>query len=873
MSSTLSIQQLEAQLVTLKSQGDWVGLASTYEALCHADVALEQRLFYAWERSELLATHLADVPQALDMLTEAALWGGPLHVIEARIEELRSLHESATLNHHTASCLERLLTQLPQLSTEDRGLLNARRQALGAPSIEDEGASFEPIEAPLESLSEGSLSGLESIDAPIGEIDLEAQDTAFREDDPIGALWSELTREDAVETNPMGFLSDLEALCELHELNAQEQARVEPLLWQAASARAQWRLWVKLYQRALYSEQALVGRDATERARRAFTLGVVLQDELNETPSAVERFQEVLELFPNHQEVFERARVLLQQQRRWGELTELIKRFVPHATSAELRFELNLALGDVYREQIKSIPKAVAAWFEALEAIPESRQVFVRLLEVYQETEKWGAAVKVLKQLSRLDPEPEKRAFYTYTMGLIQRDRLGDSYLAVRRFDEALDVHPPFLKAFQAIEDTLSGSDDHARRDRYYRKMLVRAVEHQLDASLIAELGRQLGKMNLYELGLKAEATRAYEVVLSYEPADDEAHRGLIAVKLQEGAPLEATKIAFQWVRRAPTHVDAYKALYDCAYQAGRLDWAWCVANVLRSLGDDHPERAEFIEQARAQIGSRLTRPLSEQEWRLLAWTGLDETWGVVIGASAQVLAGPLQIKPKLYQSHVKRGLVDCGEASTFGRIAQYLSTSLGLALPKIWSGGLKSPGSIGVVSFGELGMYLSDELLATQSLEVAVARLSYGLYLAQAERWMAGYGLCHEPLEERLGRLRSLGEAHLALLGREGVSPEAQKMLGALKGLSPELLTALKQTSPVGDLDRWLRGVEQSAYRVALLMSCDLKSVIELMRAEPSISGDSFEARLYKLLLFAVSPPYIELRSNLGLSYQAQLY
>jgi hypothetical protein len=61
---------------------------------------------------------------------------------------------------------------------------------------------------------------------------------------------------------------------------------------------------------------------------------------------------------------------------------------------------------------------------------------------------------------------------------------------------------------------------------------------------------------------------------------------------------------------------------------------------------------------------------------------------------------------------------------------------------------------------------------------------------------------------------------------------------------------------APLTEPLKWLKGIEQTAYRVALLMSGDLTATVELIQRAPSLSGEPFESRLYKLLLFAVSPP-----------------
>ena len=74
---------------------------------------------------------------------------------------------------------------------------------------------------------------------------------------------------------------------------------------------------------------------------------------------------------------------------------------------------------------------------QALELNPDSKQIFVRLVEIYQKNNKWDASIKVLRKLATLEADQTKAAFHMYSVGLIQKDHLKDHYLAVS-FDEAL---------------------------------------------------------------------------------------------------------------------------------------------------------------------------------------------------------------------------------------------------------------------------------------------------------------------------------------------------------------------------------------------------------------------------------------------------
>ncbi|MBM4291856.1 MAG: hypothetical protein FJ138_10760, partial [Deltaproteobacteria bacterium] len=89
--------ELEEQARALRERGAWEEVEALYENLCHLAPSIEQRLFYAWERAEVLAERLEAPVAAIHVLREAQLTGGPLGVISLRVEQIRLSRASTPL--------------------------------------------------------------------------------------------------------------------------------------------------------------------------------------------------------------------------------------------------------------------------------------------------------------------------------------------------------------------------------------------------------------------------------------------------------------------------------------------------------------------------------------------------------------------------------------------------------------------------------------------------------------------------------------------------------------------------------------------------------------------------------------------------------
>ena len=855
--------QLNAEITRLKTTRHWRGLDELYKTASEGSLELERRLFFDWERATLLATELNAPGEAIAVLARAEQAGGPLDLIAPQVEAIR-LAAGGETNTIAQQIYQRWLSIYPthSLSIQIREWSKAL-SLQSSPNEDDDRA-----------LDESLLGEDDIVDEQPSQrgVALEAEETVSDPVEPRERIWSQLTQSSA-QLTPIAVINLVREFCELGSLSSQHRVVLEPILWKAATSGAQWRLWTQLFEQ--YFLVAPTSQELT--LDRTFQLASIFEIELKEHDRSIELYQLVIDQDPTHDEAFDRLRELLRIKQSWDMLGRVLLKFAKSSGSTRShrdRFEMCVEAGDYYAQQLNNMPKALTSWFQALEIEPESKQVLVRLVEIYQKAGKWESCIKVLRKLSALEEDETKAAFNLYQIGTIQRDQLNDHYLAVRTFDEALDRDVNFVKAFQAIDDTL-GDDQNdisviERRDRYYRKMLIRAVQNELDPSLIAELGLQIGSMNLEVLNELEEARRAYELVLDYEPMRDQAHLGLVEITAQLEGPIASIERAFAWVRRSPSQPLAYLGLFERSMQAQQWDRAWCATLALDLLGSPHPEVREHFEAGRALLGARLGRGLDASEWRLLEWSGFQwggsgDEWGDIVTQLLPILP-PLLVKShKSWKVNPKRDRIPDDDSTTIGRVAQYISQSLNLDRPMIWlssssSGQLLTPISVQ----GNVGLALNREIIKELSIEQLACVLAYGISISQPSRWLAG-------LEQR-DLIRFLPRYLL-----QQASPTAKdsklthQIAQQLDRLTPDIRASLDTLAlKGGDIESWLIAIEQTALRASLLICGDPSLLKKLMSGVAPISTDDQEERLYKLLLFSVSPPYIKLRRQLKLAWES---
>ena len=608
--------------------------------------------------------------------------------------------------------------------------------------------------------------------------------------------------------------------------------------------------------------------DARETAPLHLRLARVYGDHLGDDARAATHYEHVLALDPDNLRAVQALRAHAERSEDWVRLASVLEREADLTGDRHERFKLYLAVGDLHKERLEAPTRAVKAWFAALDARPDDKQVLVRLLDVYSETERWDAAIKVLRKLVKLAAEPARQAQYTYAIGIIQRDQLDDRLAAVRTLDRALELDPTMVKAFQAIDEVLTDDGDHARQDRYYRKMLRRAREHDLEDALVVTLARNLGEINRTRLGNHEEALKAYEIVLRKRPRDVEVRGILTELYTLTGRMEDATRTASELVEADPTDAAGYHLLARLYQKQGRRDAAWCVCQALSTVGATTPEERRFYEQGRERLG-RARRALDGDDWKLLTWSTKSGAIDALLLQLSPVVGPLMAASPKDYRLNPKHDRLDPRATGAFGRVLDFVAGAMGVGVPPLWRS--ETQRGVSAVLFTDGPALLVGDDVAQQPVEAIAFLCAHELYLVGHQHVLTT--LDATPAV-RTARLTGLFGTVVRAIDPSREVPHDRKLLAALKklppgtlGRVPPLLGGLPDAPDFG-VAAWLDAVEHTCTRLGFLLSGRLGAAMQLAQGGVrSIGAASAQDRLRALLLFSISEPHFQLRERLGIA------
>jgi len=635
-----------------------------------------------------------------------------------------------------------------------------------------------------------------------------------------------------------------------------------------------WDRAFKIYQTVLVHH-----RENLDEARTAdiFNRQGVIKLSVGEKRKALDFFRKALDVDPQHRSSLLAVADIHESRGDWEDVVHYKRRLVDLLDPGIERTETLVLVGDILGSKLNNTKAALEIYQSLLDEEPGSKMLLGKMLGLHELAKNWTAAVDTLTQLAELEDNSARKAKYWCGVATIQQRYLEDRFLAVRSFDNALDADPSMLRAFEAIDQMLTEDRDYERQDRYYRKMLKRAMESQLDDKLIFSLAKNLGEINRSRLKRFDEAAKAYKIALTRKPDDPGITQILAQLYELDDDSSKAITQYQTLIQQDPKNIESYRTLKRLYMEADMLDEAWCVTQVLCFLNKASPEDRTFFEKYRNRTLRQITKALDTGHWDVLRHPTKSALMDLFFMKVAPHAMAPMSYGFKDAGVHKRKDLHDPNEKTPFNTVLNYVAQCLRTARPDCYKDPQNRSG-LNVLNFNPPALAVGGELSRGARMQELAFMAAKQMTLMGAQHIISSFDTSYEHRKERL---KTTVYTVMKLVNQTANVKAHEDLLKDFSHtMQPADLTALDKlikkmsANPTQHLDvsNWLEGLEHTLNRVGLLFANDLQSAAAVLKTETgSFSRAETTDRVRELILFSISTEYFGLRKALGFSIDTQ--
>lgn len=680
--------------------------------------------------------------------------------------------------------------------------------------------------------------------------------------------------------NVMAKLGDhdkaLKAYLAAHQLDLTDQETIRGVA-DAAYALTDWATALTNYQKVL---TALGEGDVEARTDVYFRLGKIKEAQ-GQDKQAINNYEKALALDGEHRPSLE---ALVEVYGKTGDHQQVAaykRQILDTIFDGEERFAILSSIGDLWSEKVNQPLKALEAYEEARDLKPQDHVLLHKMVRCYQQAEEWQKMVDVLDAILAIEERAKLKAKLLNTQAQIYRDMLEDKAKAVELFNEALDLDPEFLEAFERINKMLTTERNWKQLERSYRKMLHR-IAGKNKQELEHQLWHQLGLIYRDRTGQTQEAVQAFKMSAELASGDAVMQRQILAELYEQSEQWDdAIKEQRRLLKADPLAPEAYQALYRLYLHKQAYDESWALAAALAFMGKADGDQMRFYEDYRPKGMLRVAGRFGEEHWqRALIHSEqtqlVSEVFKMITPAAVQAKLTQLKAQNKLPKLDERFRQDPATSTITFAKTFGWASQVLGVQPPTLYVrndvsaylGAVPSSPPASVAGQLVLSGFQPEELTFICGKHLALYRPEAYLkvlFPTQAEltiMFFAGVLLAapQTPMPPDMDQpIRAAAQElarHMQPVHVEGLKQAVKAWLGA---------------GAKANIKRWSQAVEHTACRAGLIVCCDLNVAKKIIASEQQIPGEpTAQEKLKELLTFAVSVEYSALRKVLGVNVQA---
>jgi len=306
---------------------------------------------------------------------------------------------------------------------------------------------------------------------------------------------------------------------------------------------SRWEDLVENYERKLQ-----LATEDTERRELWFTLGAVLERELEEVDRAVDAYRAVLGVAPQDLDALRALDRLLAQSERWDELLDVLGQQAELVEDPEQARAVRFRMGQLQETELMNPWAALETWKGILAEAPdhaESRAALRSLIErgeepaaaarvlepIYRSEGAWGDLIAVQTTLVEATDDPAGRRDLHIDIARIHEGQLGDAPSAWASYAAAAreGARTSELDELERIARELARWEELA-------ELYGQLLEDEVDPSMRNGIGLRLGRVYEEEIGEDPDAIDAFVRVIEENPDEQRALVALDRLYERQGA-------------------------------------------------------------------------------------------------------------------------------------------------------------------------------------------------------------------------------------------------------------------------------------------------------------------------------------------------
>ena len=667
----------------------------------------------------------------------------------------------------------------------------------------------------------------------------------------------------------------LKAYQTAHQLDLTDQETVRGMA-DAAYSLEDWPTALTNYQKVLTS---LGEEDIESRTDVYWRLGKIKQAQ-GQDRQAINNYEKALALDGEHRASLDS---LIEVYGKAGDnklVAEYKRQILDTIFDGEQRFTMLMDIGDLWAGKENDPLKALEAYEEARDLKPQDHVLLHKMVQNYQKAQEWQKMVDVLDAIKEVEDRPKLRAKLINTQAQIYRDMLDDKARAVELFNEALDLDPEFLEAFERINKILNAEKNWKQLERSYRKMLHR-IAGKGKQELEHQLWHQLGLIYRDRTAQMQEAIEAFRMSSSLV-AEAPLQRKILA-ELYEGTEQwdDAIKEQRVLLRGDPLAIEPYQALYRLYLHKQAYDEAWALAAAMAFMSKADADQDRFFQDYRPQGMLQVSGRLGNEHWERAIIhphenRHISEIFKFIVRPALQAKLGQLKGQGKLPKLDERFRQDPATSTVTFAKTFGWASQVLGIQPPALYVRN-DVQAYIGAVAAEPPACVAGQLVLSGFQAQELTFICGKHLTLYRPEHYLKALF----PTQAELTIM--LFAAIMLVAPQQPLPPDMEPQVRATaqelgRHIQPVELEGLKQAVKAFlaagakvNIKQWSHAVEHTACRAGLILCCDLNVAKKIIGSEQQLPGDlTPQEKLKELLVFATSVEYSALRKAMGVAVYA---